>query len=462
MIHLDHIKNLYFIGIGGIGMSALARFFHAHGKMVSGYDKTESTLTRELTEEGMPVVYHDHIDYIRFLENHKDSTLVVVTPAVPVDHQQWAWFRDRGFSILKRSQLLGLVSEKWTSICVSGTHGKTTVSTLTAHIMKQSRYDCHAFLGGISKNYHTNYLSSNSSQFVVLEADEFDRSFLTLSPSIAVITSVDADHLDIYGDKKHVIDAFEQFTGKLKEGGLLVIKNGVDIELRYKKEGQSFFRYSLNEPCDFYARDIRLMDDTYHFSLVSPMGIVDDLVLGVPGLLNVENAVAASALALLAGVKSEDIRKGLASFTGIKRRFDYWIKSDKICLIDDYAHHPEEIRATAQSVRALYPGKSIMAVFQPHLYSRTNDFYREFAEALSLFNQVVLLDIYPARELPLKGVSSQMIAELVRVPVRICAKEDVVSEVVKAKPDVIMTMGAGDIDRELPLWCKSLKERWNI
>jgi UDP-N-acetylmuramate--alanine ligase len=453
----DQIKALFFIGIGGIGMSALARFFNKQGKVVAGYDRTETDLTNELQSEGIDVFFVDDVAKINQEVFNVEHTLVVLTPAVPADNQVLSWFRTEGYTILKRSQLLGVVSEKWKAICVAGTHGKTTVSTMTAHLLKQSTLDCHAFLGGISKNYNTNYLQANQSDWVVLEADEFDRSFLQLSPTLALITSMDADHLDIYGDKQQVVDAFNSFVGKLKHGGILVAKKHLELSLVMDGKNQKCYRYALDEEADFYAKNIKLLNGLYSFDLVSPFGAIANLELGVPGLLNVENAVAASSLALLSGVTGDEIRVGLASFKGIKRRFDYWLRSEKFSFIDDYAHHPEEIKATGKSVRALYPNKKIVAVFQPHLFSRTNDFYAEFAQALSLFDEVLLLDIYPARELPVKGVTSALIADLVTVPVAIVQKKDIAPRILKLKPDIVITMGAGDIDKELPALAKQFE-----
>jgi UDP-N-acetylmuramate--alanine ligase len=449
MIQLNSITHLYFIGIGGIGMSALARFFHASGRQVAGYDKTETQLTRELQSEGITVTFDGSLDAFDWSVYKPESTLVVYTPAVPADHAQLQWFMQNGFEVYKRAKVLGVISEGLKSICISGTHGKTTTSTLTAHLLKQSQVDCHAFLGGISKNYHTNYLSSPQSQWVVLEADEFDRSFLHLTPQLAVITATDADHLDIYGDAAQFSQAFIDFSQKLKPGGVLLVKKSVDLKFDLPKD-QTLYFYSLDKEADFYARNIVLENGFYRFSLVTPWREIDNLILGVPGLLNVENAVAASAMALLSGVSDDELRNGLASFAGIRRRFDYWLRNEKFCLIDDYAHHPEEINATARSIRAIYPDKNIVAVFQPHLYSRTKDFYREFAAALSQFNNVVLLDIYPARELPIEGVDSQMIARLMTAPVKVCSKPQLPEALLALKPDIVLTMGAGDIDKELP------------
>lgn len=459
MMQLHNISGVYFIGIGGIGMSALARFFRQTGKEVAGYDKTATRLTDELQAEGIDVTFADGVEMIPSQFLNRENTLVVYTPAVPADHPQLVWFQTHGFEVAKRARVLGIISEGYSSICVAGTHGKTTVTTLTAHLLKQSELDCHAFLGGIAKNYQTNYLSSPFSRLVVLEADEFDRSFLHLSPALAVITATDADHLDIYGDQQTFADAFEAFAARIKPHGMLVAKKGTNLALD-RFSGQCHFSYSLDDDaCDFYARDIRLQNGLYHFSIVTPEEVIDDLTLGVPGLLNVENAVAATALAVLAGALPHEIRKGLASFQGIRRRFDYWLRSDQVSLIDDYAHHPEEIRATASSVKALYPDKKIVAVFQPHLYSRTHDFYNEFAAALSIFDEVLLMDIYPARELPIPGVTAQLIADRVLCPAKVCQRHDLPAQIIASGAQVVITMGAGDIDKELPA-LKAHLEQW--
>ena len=445
---LEDYKNIVLIGVGGIGMSALARFFKRQGKVVIGYDKTDSDLIQELKSEGVEVWLKDVVP-ASFSSLVNKNTLVIFTPAVPDDQTWRVWFMANGFEMIKRAQALGTVSSHLNSICVAGTHGKTTVSTMTAHLLKQSVLDCHAFLGGISKNYQTNYLSSDSSNWIVLEADEFDRSFLQLTPQLAVITSTDADHLDIYGDKNQVEEAFNLFAQKVKSGGSVLVKNGCQVDVNNLKSIKTY-SYSLNSGGDYYASDIALTDGLYSFTLNTPSGKIPNLKLGIPGLLNIENAVSASSLALLAGVSATEIAKGLLSFKGIKRRFDYWINHPKFAFIDDYAHHPEEIKATASSIRAIYGNKKIVALFQPHLYSRTNDFHVEFGHALSLFDEVLLLDIYPARELPIPGVDSHLIAKSVSSPCSVINKDDVVHKVLLSRPDVLVTMGAGDIDRLLP------------
>ncbi len=448
-MEFKYLKQVFFVGIGGIGMSALARFFYRQGITVFGYDRTPSELTVKLESEGMTIHYREDVKWLIEQCFMPDDTLVVYTPAVPEKHTELVYFREMGFDIKKRAEVLGMISKSWDAVCVAGTHGKTTISTLTAHIYTNSKIGCTAFLGGISNNYHTNYLHSGKSPYVILEADEFDRSFLHLAPYMSVISSIDADHLDIYGNKEELKKTFNEFALSTRQGGTLILKKG--IEGISSSEGSVKFFYSLQEETDFYASDIRLVDDTYHFDLNSPFGKIEDLELGIPGLLNVENAVAASALALIGGVSEEELKAGLSSFKGIRRRFEYVIKSDSFIFIDDYAHHPEEIKATVNSVKALYPGKRISAVFQPHLYSRTQDFATEFAEALDLLDQVYLLDIYPARELPIKGVTSELIKKNMKnSSVVLCDNESLFNLIMNDKPDVLLTMGAGDIDHLVP------------
>ncbi|MBN2164735.1 MAG: UDP-N-acetylmuramate--L-alanine ligase [Marinilabiliaceae bacterium] len=462
MVALENIKSLYFIGIGGIGMSALARFFKKQGKIVCGYDKTETDLTKHLVNEGIECCYVDDVSSVDLNMFQRNESLIVYTPAIPADNKIFNWFSNEKYDLLKRSQLLGVVSEKWDSICVAGTHGKTTVSTMTAHLFTQSKLKCHAFLGGISKNYQTNYLQAENSNWVVLEADEFDRSFLTLTPSVALITSVDADHLDIYNNKENVVEAFEQFLDRVKDHGQVVIKKNLELNMPKNAGCISEYRYSMEEEADFYAKNISLYDGYYRFDLVHPKGVIENIDLGVPGLVNVENAVAASSLALLSGVEPNEIKVALAGFKGIKRRFDYWLRNSLLTVIDDYAHHPEEIKATAKSVKAIYKNNKVLAVFQPHLYSRTKDFYIEFAKSLSLFDEVLLLDIYPAREMPLEGVTSDLIAKNMTVPVKIVQKNKLIEEIELRKPSVVITMGAGDIDKELPLITEYFLSKVNV
>lgn len=449
---IAQVQHIYFLGIGGIGMSALARYFHVQGKQVSGYDKTSTPLTQQLEQEGMGVHYHDDLNLvhedIRNLAN-KAQVLVVYTPAIPKDHSEYNFFLNNGYTLLKRSQLLGSVTEHAFCIGVAGTHGKTTTSTLIAHLLRSGGIDCSAFLGGISANYNTNLLlgtgTHNGKQVVVVEADEFDRSFLTLSPDIAVITSTDADHLDIYGAHDALKQSFLDYSNKLKSGGHLYIRSGLpvipDLTVAYTA-------YALNERAAVEGNNLRIQDAMYTFDLHINGKIIRDLMLGIPGRHNVENAVAASAVALHLGVSEEDLRVGLVGFRGAKRRFEYILRNSLVTYIDDYAHHPEEIRAFLSSVKEMYPGKKVTAIFQPHLYSRTRDFAQGFSESLSLADDLILLDIYPARELPIPGVSSQMLLEHVTLQNKtICAKEELISLLRNRTPEVLVTIGAGDIDQ---------------
>ena len=444
------VTSVYFIGIGGIGMSALARYFNANNYQVGGYDRTSTILTGELEKEGVDIHFEDDVNLIGDVFQNQVSTLVVYTPAIPPDHKQLSYFKDNLFTVKKRSEVLGLLTHQRKGICVAGTHGKTTISTMISHLLKQSEVDCNAFLGGVSQNYKTNLLLSEKSDYVVLEADEFDRSFLRLTPYLALISSSDADHLDIYGDDSSVMESFREFASLVKEEGVLITKKEIDLVFS-PTPGVQQYSYSLNdESADFYANDIRLKDGLYEFNLKIPGGLIENIRVGIPGLVNVENAVGASAVAHIVGVSENEIKKAMPQFVGIRRRFDYRIKRDDLVLIDDYAHHPEEINATVKSVRALYPDKKVTGVFQPHLFSRTNDFYKEFAASLSKLDELIMLDIYPAREKPIKGVSSQMILDLVDLPVKkITAKKELVNEIKELKPEVLLMMGAGDIDIEI-------------
>ncbi len=453
MINLNNIQNIYLLGIGGIGMSALARYFNTQGKKVAGYDRTSTNLTQQLEKEGMQIHYTDDLNTIPAPFKEKENTLVIFTPAVPADHKEFTFFKQNGYTIKKRAEILGLISQTKDVIAIAGTHGKTTTSTMTSHLLKQSHLDCSAFLGGISQNYSSNLLLSATSNWVVAEADEYDRSFLQLYPKQAVVTAMDADHLDIYGTHEEVKKAFWQFITQIKDGGSLVIKKGLDPG---KPGDIKVFTYSLAEKADFCAENIQVKDGLYHFDLNTPFGKLTGLDLGFPGLLNVENSIAAMSMALLAGVKHEEIYKALSSFNGVQRRFDFHIRHKNFMMIDDYGHHPEELRYTIQSVKDLYPGKKVTGIFQPHLYSRTNDFASEFAQSLDLLDQTVLLDIYPARELPIPGVTSQIILDKMKSSNKIlCKKQELLSVMENIdKPDIVLTMGAGDIDTYL----KALKE----
>ncbi|WP_321515245.1 UDP-N-acetylmuramate--L-alanine ligase [Marinifilum fragile] len=440
---LEDFKKIYFVGIGGIGMSAIARYFHSIGKNVFGYDRTSTKLTGELIEEGINITFEDDLDTIPNEFLNKENTLVVFTPAIPKDHQQLSYFRLNSFTIMKRSQVLGLLSDDLNGIGIAGTHGKTTVSTITAHIFNKSKMGCNAFLGGISRNYQSNLLVSKDSPWVILEADEFDRSFLQLHPKIALITSMDADHLDIYGDKSELVKSFQEYAGQIKQDGILVYKKGLHIEdIEVEK-----YTYSLNEVADFYAKNLTLVEGFYQFDLVHPYGVFEKLKFSYPGKINVENAIGACSVAILGGVEEDEIRTALSSFEGVRRRFDYQIRKDNLVFIDDYAHHPKELKESISSVRDIYPNKKITGIFQPHLYTRTRDFAEGFAKSLSLLDEVILLDIYPARELPIEGVNSRMIMKNITVPVRICTKEELIDLLKQKDLEVLLTLGAGDIDK---------------
>ena len=457
MTIFKHISKVYFLGIGGIGMSALARWFRHAGLNVSGYDRTETALTKELAAEGMAVHYHDLGDGIAGLFN-KGETLVVYTPAVPAEMRERVYFEQQGFTMKKRSEVLGMICSQFSTCAVAGTHGKTTVSTMLAHIFKTSVFDCTAFLGGISKNYNNNLLLSSTSRWVVAEADEFDRSFLRLFPDLAVITAMDADHLDIYGDHRSVVEAFNEFAAQVRPGGKVVIKKGLPID-RARNTKIDYYFYSLNEKADFYADNVSLVNEAYRFDLICPEGKIENIRLNYPGLLNVENAVAASSLAILAGVDPAAIREALSTYQGVKRRFDVRYRSENYLLVDDYAHHPEELRATIGSVRSMFSGRWITGIFQPHLYSRTNDFAAEFAEQLSLLDEVILLDIYPAREKPLPGVTSALIFDQIKTEKKqLIAKAELTESAKQLKPGVILMMGAGDIENMVEPVAGILKE----
>jgi len=436
---------IYFIGAGGIGMSALVRYFLFHGKKVAGYDRVESELTRQLNAEGAEIHYEDRIDLIPEPYKNRKDTLVIITPAVPEDHAEWTYFRQNGFPILKRAQALGEITRNARGLCVAGTHGKTTTSSMIAHILKQSAVDCNAFLGGILKNYDNNLLLSAKSDLTVVEADEYDRSFHWLSPYMAVITSVAPDHLDIYKTSEAYKEAFRHFASLIRENGVLLMETGVDIEPDLKS-GVRLFRYGM-EQGDFHAKNIRIGNGTIRFDLVTPERTITNIHLGVPVKINILNGVAALAIAYLNGVSDEELRKGMASFQGARRRFDFHIKRPNCVLIDDYAHHPDELAASISSVKELYPDKKLTVVFQPHLYSRTNDFYREFAEVLSAAEEVILIPIYPAREEPIPGVSSQLILALVKAPEKqLYSKEELLEAMRAKKRELVIVAGAGDIE----------------
>ncbi|MCL2073997.1 MAG: UDP-N-acetylmuramate--L-alanine ligase [Marinilabiliaceae bacterium] len=447
---LNNIKNLFFIGIGGIGMSAIARFFKSKGVFVAGYDLTPSVITDSLQNEGIEIVFSDDENLINNKFRNNETTLVIYTPAIPATHRQLNYFRNNNFNVMKRSEILGIITQKFNAVCIAGTHGKTTISTMTAFLFKESTIGCTAFLGGISKNYQTNFLLDKESKFVVVEADEFDRSFLTLTPLVALISSVDPDHLDIYENKENLHNAFKTFTQKIKPNGCLVIKKELPFELNFDNEINKF-TYSLNDKtADFYAHNIKFDGKNYCFDLIVPKNEIKDIRMGVPGLLNVENAVGACALAFLSGVSVEEIQKIMPRFKGIARRFDIHVDTPQLTYIDDYAHHPEEIKAALNSVKQMFPNKRMIVMFQPHLFSRTRDFCIDFAKSLSMADELILTDIYPARELPIEGITSKSIGDLVtKIPVFYCKKENLADFIQVKSNQVFITMGAGDIDREV-------------
>ncbi|MEN9369815.1 MAG: hypothetical protein RI952_680 [Bacteroidota bacterium] len=438
---LAHIQNVYLVGIGGIGMSGLARYFKNRGCEVAGYDKTETILTNELVSEGIPVSYIDDASFIpeTFLV-HDPSTLIIYTPAIPQDSEILNYFIEQDFILRKRAQVLGIISESSFTIGVAGTHGKTTTSTIIAHLLKHSGYDCSAFLGGISTNYQSNILFGKNNVMVV-EADEFDRSFLTLHPDIAIVTSMDADHLDIYGDKNHIEESFRLYASQVKRGGKLIFKYNLPIQ----KNG---ITYGVNSTsADYTAHNIRIQNGKYVFDFKNGSVEFKDMSLGLPGLHNVENATAAIIVGLLLQIPEEKIRAALATFSGVKRRFEYIVQNEKMVYIDDYAHHPEELRACINSVRQMYPTKKLTVIFQPHLFSRTKDFAQEFSEVLSLADQLIVMDIYPARELPIAGVDANLILNQVSIANKqLASKENLMEKLANMDIELLLTVGAGDID----------------
>lgn len=457
-MEIKDIKAVYFIGAGGIGMSAIARYFIHRGLVVAGYDKTPSALTLQLEREGMLIHYEENIDEIPHACKQPQTCLVIYTPAIPSDHQELQYFRQNGFEVEKRAQVLGTLTREHKGLCVAGTHGKTTTSTMCAHIMHQSHLDCNAFLGGISKNYGTNYILSNSDH-VVIEADEFDRSFHWLSPWMTVITATDPDHLDIYGTKEAYLESFRHYTELIQPGGNLIIHR--DLEMKENlQEGVNRYDYSLHEG-DFHAENIRIANGEITFDFISPIECVKDVQLGQPVPINIENGVAAMAMAQLSGCTAEELRYGMQTYGGVERRFDFKLKNDKIVFLSDYAHHPKEIYQSAKSIRELYSDRKITAIFQPHLYTRTRDFYKDFANALSLLDEVILTEIYPAREQPIEGVTSQLIYDNLRpgIEKHMIAKSDVLQYIKDHSFDVLIVLGAGDLDNQVPQITKILKEK---
>ena len=448
-MNLKEIKAVYFVGAGGIGMSAIARYFIKKGLVVAGYDKTPSELTRRLEKEGMLIHYEENIDEIPHACKKKESCLVIYTPAIPESHQELCYFRENGFEIQKRAQVLGSLTQTHKGLCVAGTHGKTTTSTMCAHIMHQSHLNCNAFLGGISKNYGTNYILSNS-DYVVIEADEFDRSFHWLRPWMSVITSTDPDHLDIYGTKEAYLESFRHYSELIQPGGALIIHR--DLEMKeHLQSGVRRYDYGLNEG-DFHAENIHIENGEITFDFISPIECVPNVELGQPIPINIENGIAAMAMAQLNGCTAKELKFGLQTYGGVDRRFDFKIKTDRLVFLSDYAHHPKEIYQSARSIRELYKDKHITAIFQPHLYTRTRDFYKEFAEALSLLDEVVLTEIYPAREEPIEGVTSQLIYDNLRegVEKKMISKDEVLNYVKSHHFEVLIVLGAGDLDNLVP------------
>ena len=447
-MNLNQIQSVYFIGAGGIGMSALIRYCLSKGMRVAGYDRTSSPLTDCLISEGADIHYVDNVELIPDTFRSPDKTVVVYTPAVPEEHTELTFFRKNGFEVLKRSQMLGIITQSKRGLCIAGTHGKTTTSSMTAHLLKQSRVDCNAFLGGILKNTRSNLMLSEKSDLTVVEADEYDRSFHQLTPCMAVITSVDPDHLDIYGSPEAYRESFELFTSLIRPQGALILKYGIDVNPKLQDNVQLYTYSATNSNADFHARNIRIANGEIYFDFVGPSMLITDIQLGTPVRTNIENGVAAITLAWLNGVTPDEIRSAMQSFAGVERRFDLRLKKDTIVFIDDYAHHPEELSNCIRSVKELYVGRKVTGIFQPHLYTRTRDFIAEFALSLSLLDELILLDIYPAREEPIPGITSQAIFDKVTCSDKtLCTKEQLLEIMEVGNYEVVLTLGAGDIDR---------------
>ncbi|MGB2686000.1 MAG: UDP-N-acetylmuramate--L-alanine ligase [Olleya sp.] len=439
-MNLNNIHNIYFIGIGGIGMSAIARYFSANGKQVGGYDKTKTDITDSLVALGISVTFKDDISNLDSHYLDPETTLIVYTPAVPKNHVQLNYFLDNTFKVLKRSEVLGLITEHSFCLAVAGTHGKTTTTSILGHLLNECGVKLTAFLGGISENYNSN-LILNGDKVSVVEADEFDRSFLTLSPDMACITSMDADHLDIYGDASELIKTFEDFTKKLKPNGKLFVKNGLPL---------NGITYGIEDNADYSAQNITIKDGAYIFDVKTPKTVLKQFKFNLPGRHNLSNALVALAMSLEYGLPHDQLIKALASYKGVKRRFTYQIKTDDIVFIDDYAHHPEEINAVHQAVREMYPNDKVVAVFQPHLFSRTKDFAQDFAKSLAQFDQILLLDIYPARELPIEGVTSDWLLGMIdNKNKKIVTKQTMIQHIKASNARIVLTIGAGDIGAEV-------------
>lgn len=458
-MELKDIKAVYFVGAGGIGMSAIARYFIRKGVVVAGYDKTPSELTKQLEREGALLHYEENVDEIPHACRDPKQCLVIYTPAIPAEHKELQYFRANGFTVEKRAQVLGTLTRTHKGLCVAGTHGKTSTSTMCAHIMHQGHIDCNAFLGGISKNYSTNYIISAESDYVVIEADEFDRSFHWLRPWMSVITATDPDHLDIYGTKEAYLESFRHYTTLIQPGGALIIHRGLEIHADVQP-GVKVYEYSRTEG-DFHAENIRIDNGTITFDFVSPIENVKDVELGQPVPINIDNGIAAMAMAQLAGCTAEELKYGMKTYRGVDRRFDFKINDSRHVLLSDYAHHPKEIYQSAKSIRELYKGRHITAIFQPHLYTRTRDFYRDFADALSQLDEVILTEIYPAREQPIEGVTSQLIYDNLRPGIEksIIRKDDVLDLVKQRDFDVLVILGAGDLDNYMPQITKIIENK---
>lgn len=458
-MNIETIQSVYFVGAGGIGMSALIRYFLSLGKRVAGYDRTPSELTARLVEEEAVIHYEEDVNQIPEWCRDAATTLIVYTPAIPNEHAELNYFRTNGFEIHKRAQVLGIITRSSKALCVAGTHGKTTTSTMAAHLLQQSHVGCTAFLGGISKNYGTNLLLSQESPYTVIEADEFDRSFHWLSPYMSVITATDPDHLDIYGTREAYLESFRHYTTLIQPGGALILHEGLALQPDVQS-GVKVYTYSRDHG-DFHAENIRIGGGDIYVDFVAPDTRICDVQLGVPVSINIDNGVAAMALAHLNGVTDEEIKRGMASFRGVDRRFDFKLKTDRIVFLSDYAHHPAEIAQSVRSIRELYQDKKITAIFQPHLYTRTRDFYHEFADSLSLLDEVILTDIYPAREEPIPGVSSQLIYDQLRPGIEkcLCRKEDVLALLETKDIEVLIVLGAGDMDNYVPQITRLLEQR---
>lgn len=458
-MELKDIKAVYFVGAGGIGMSAIARYFIRKGVVVAGYDKTPSELTKQLEREGALLHYEENTDEIPHACRDPKQCLVIYTPAIPAEHKELQYFRANGFTVEKRAQVLGTLTRTNKGLCVAGTHGKTSTSTMCAHIMHQGHIDCNAFLGGISKNYSTNYIISAESDYVVIEADEFDRSFHWLRPWMSVITATDPDHLDIYGTKEAYLESFRHYTTLIQPGGALIIHRGLEMHADVQP-GVKVYEYSRTEG-DFHAENIRIDNGTITFDFVSPIENVKDVELGQPVPINIDNGIAAMAMAQLAGCTAEELKYGMKTYRGVDRRFDFKINDSRHVLLSDYAHHPKEIYQSAKSIRELYKGRHITAIFQPHLYTRTRDFYRDFADALSQLDEVILTEIYPAREQPIEGVTSQLIYDNLRPGIEksIIRKDDVLDLVKQRDFDVLVILGAGDLDNYMPQITKIIENK---